>query len=154
MVLRRGFMVAILATAACVPAPLEQAAPVALKAPKSKAEAIRIASRELTAAGFEIAASDTSAGTLSAKRTREKRGNFDYISCKFAENSLAETNLESTLTVTVSATGAGSESDVRITSAVLAKYPGLEGSPLPRSESQSDCASTGAIERQIATALR
>jgi hypothetical protein len=54
----------------------------------------------------------------------------------------------------VNATGAGSESDVRITSAVLAKYPGLEGSPLPRSESQSDCASTGAIERQIATALR
>jgi hypothetical protein len=133
---------------------LEQAAPVELKASKSKAEVIQLATRELTAAGFEIAASDTSAGSLSAKRTRDKRGNFDYITCKFAENSLAETNLESTLTVTVNATGTGPASDVRISSAVLAKYPGLEGSPLPRSESQSDCVSTGAMERQIAAALR
>ena len=150
---RRFVVAAVLFSAACVPAPLEQAAPVALKSSRSKADVIQAATRELTAAGFEIAASDTTAGTLSARRTREKRGNYDYITCKFAENSLAETNLESTLTVTVNASGTGSASDVRISSAVLAKYPGLEESPLPRSESQTDCASTGAIERQLATAL-
>jgi hypothetical protein len=36
---------------------------------------------------------------------------------------------------------------------VLARYPNLEGTPLPRSESHSDCVSTGVIEKQIAAAL-
>jgi hypothetical protein len=150
---RSAVVLAVLFSTACVPSPLEQPEPVALKTSRSKAEVVQVASRELTAAGFEIAASDTVAGTLSARRTREKRGNFDYITCKFAENSLAETNLESVLTVTVSASGTGATSDVRIGTSVLAKYPNLEGTPLPRSDSQTDCASTGAIERQLAAAL-
>ena len=105
--------------------------------------------------GFEIAASDTVAGTLSAKRVRDRRGNYDYITCKFAENSLAEQNLVATLTVTVSTTSppGGATNNVEIGASVLATYPGLEDSPLPRSESRSDCVSTGAIEKQIATAL-
>ncbi|HUQ83393.1 MAG TPA: hypothetical protein VM076_19720 [Gemmatimonadaceae bacterium] len=150
---RSAVVFAVLFSAACVPAPLAQPEPVSLKTSRSKGDVIQVASRELTAAGFEIAASDTVAGTLSARRTREKRGNYDYITCKFAENSLAETNLESVLTVTVSASGTGAASDVRIGSSVLAKYPNLEGTPLPRSDSQSDCTSTGTIERQLATAL-
>ena len=150
---RSAIVLSVLVSAACVPTPLEQPEPVSLKSSRSKAEVVQVASRELTAAGFEIAASDTAAGTLSARRTREKRGNFDFITCKFAENSLAETNLESVLTVTVSASGTGATSDVRIATSVLAKYPNLEGTPLPRSDSQTDCASTGAIERQLATAL-
>jgi len=138
---------------ACTPAPLAEPGPVTLKSARSRAEVVRVATRELTSAGFEIAASDTAAGTLTAKRTRDKRGNYDYIACKFAEASLAETNLVSTLTVTVSATGTGATSDVEVRGSVLATYPGLEGSPLPRSESQTDCVSTGTIERQIGTAL-
>ena len=149
----RALVVAALAAVACVPAPLEQPAPVSARSTRSRAEIVQIASRELTSAGFEISGSDTTAGTVTGKRTREKRGNFDYITCKFAENSLAETNLVSTLTVTVSASPSGDASDVQVRGSVLATYPGLEGSPLPRSESQSDCASTGAIERQIAAAL-
>ena len=151
---RRLLVIPVLLGSACVQQPLTQPEPVSFKSAKSKAEVVQVATRELTAAGFEIAASDTAAGTLTAKRTREKRGNFDYITCKFAENSLAETNLESTLTVMVSATGTGAASDVQVRGTVLAKYPGLEESPLPRSESQTDCVSTGAIERQVATALR
>ena len=150
---RSAVVLSVLIAAACVPSPLAQPEPVSLKSSRSKADVVQVASRELTAAGFEIAASDTAAGTLSARRTREKRGNFDFITCKFAENSLAETNLESVLTVTVSASGTGATSDVRIATSVLAKYPNLEGTPLPRSDSQTDCASTGAIERQLATAL-
>jgi photosystem II stability/assembly factor-like uncharacterized protein len=141
------------AAAACASAPLAQPEPVTLKSARSKADVVQVATRELTSAGFEIAASDTAAGTLTAKRTRDKRGNYDYITCKFAEASLAETNLVSTLTVTVSATGTGATSDVQVRGSVLATYPGLEESPMARSESQTDCASTGAIERQIATAL-
>ena len=114
---------------------------------------MRVATRELTSAGFEISTSDTTSGSVTAKRTRDKRGNFDYITCKFAENSLAETNLVSTLTITVAASPGSDSSDVQIRGSVLATYPGLEDSPLPRSESQTDCASTGAIERQIAAAL-
>ena len=150
---RRALPTILLLTAACVPSAPEQPAPVSLRSARSKTDVVQVATRELTAAGFEIAASDTAAGSLTAKRTREKRGNFDYITCKFAENSLAETNLVSTVTVNVTASGSGSTSDVQVRAAVLATYPGLEGSPLPRSDSQTDCASTGAIERQIATAL-
>jgi hypothetical protein len=150
---RHALTMTLLAVGACVPPPPEQPAPVTLRSARTKADVVQVATRELTAAGFEIAASDTAAGTLTATRTREKRGNFDYITCKFAENSLAETNLVSTLPVDVAATGSGSASDVQVRASVLATYPGLEDSPLPRSESQTDCASTGAIERQIATAL-
>ena len=150
---RRLGAVLVVIVGACVPPAPEQLAPVAVRSTRSRAEIVQVATRELTAAGFEISASDTSAGTVTAKRTREKRGNFDYITCKFAENSLAETNLVSTLTVNVTATGSGDAADVQVRGTVLATYPGLEGSPLPRSESQTDCASTGAIERLVANAL-
>lgn len=135
----------------CVPSssPPPQAEPVSVRTTRSKPDVVQVATRELTSAGFEISGADTVAGTVTAKRQREKRGNFDYVTCRFAENSLAELNLESTLTVTVAATG----STVDIRSSVLAAYPGLESSPLPRSESQTDCASTGVIEKKLAAAL-
>jgi len=144
---------AIIVVAACAPAPLPPPEPVSIKSSRSKADVVRVATRELTSAGFEIASSDTVAGTLSAKRTRERRGNFDYITCKFAENSLAETNLVSTLTVTVATTGSTDANSVEIGTSVLSTFPGLEGTPLPRAESRRDCVSTGVIEKQIATAV-
>ena len=145
---------AALAVVGCTQSQLEAPAPVSLKTSHSKAQVVQLASRELTSAGFEVAASDTVAGTLTAKRTRDRRGNHDYIDCNLAENSLAEQNLVSTLTVTVATTSpAAGTNAVEIGASVLAKYPGLEDSPLPRSESRSDCVSTGAIEKQIATAL-
>jgi hypothetical protein len=139
----------------CTPAPLEAPQPASIKTSRSRPQVVQVASHELTSAGFEVAASDSAAGTLSAKRVRNRRGNYDYITCKFAENSLAEQNLVSTLTVTVSTTSppGGATNNVEIGASVLATYPGLEDSPLPRSESRSDCVSTGAIEKQIATAL-
>ena len=146
---------AIIAIVGCTQSQLEAPAPVSLKTSHSKAQVVQLASRELTSAGFEVAASDTVAGTLTAKRTRDRRGNHDYIDCNLAENSLAEQNLVSTLTVTVATTSPGAGTNtVAIGASVLAKYPGLEDSPLPRSESRSDCVSTGAIEKQIATALQ
>ena len=145
---------AIIVIVGCTPAPLEAPGPVSVKTSRSKPEVVQLASRELTSAGFEVTTSDTVAGTLTAKRTRDRRGNYDYITCKFAESSLAEQNLVSTLTVTVSTTSpGGATNNVEIGASVLATYPGLEDSPLPRSESRSDCVSTGVIEKQIATAL-
>ena len=73
----------------------------------------------------------------------------DLTDVSSAENSLAELNLVSTLTVTVAATA----SNVDIRSTVRAAYPGLEGSPLPRGESQPDCASPGVIAKKLAAAL-
>ena len=138
----------------CAPqAPLSAPAPTTIRTSRSKAEVVRIATRELTSAGFEITTSDTVAGSVSAKRMRERRGNFDFITCKFAEASLAETNLVSTMTVTVSTSSAGGGNTVDIGSSVLAAYPGLEDSPLPRSESRTDCVSTGVIEKQVAGAI-
>ena len=150
---RTSAFVALLLAVACVPPPPEQLAPVTTRSTRSRADIVRVATQELRSAGFEISASDSTTGSVSAKRTREKRGNFDYIACKFAENSLAEQNLESTLTVNVSVSGSGDASDVQIRGTVLASYPGLEESPLSRADSQTDCASTGVIERQIAAAL-
>jgi hypothetical protein len=146
---------AALAIVGCKQATFEAPGPVSLKTTHSKAQVVQLASKELTSVGFEVATSDTVAGSLTATRTRDRRGNYDFIDCDFAENSLAEQNLVSTLTVTVATTSptTGTNS-VAIGASVLAKYPGLEGSPLPRSESRSDCVSTGAIEKQIATALQ
>ena len=143
-----------LAIVGCKQSSFEAPAPVSLKTSHSKAQVVQLASKELTAAGFELATSDTVAGRLTARRTRDRRGNYDYIDCNFAENSLAEQNLVSTLTVTVATTSpASGPNNVEIGASVLAKYPGLADSPLPRSESRSDCVSTGSIEKQIAKAL-
>jgi hypothetical protein len=145
---------AALAIVGCQQSTFEAPGPVSLKTSHSKAQVVQLASKELTAAGFEVSTSDTVAGTLTATRTRDRRGNYDYIDCNFAENSLAEQNLVSTLTVTVATTSPGvGTNNVEIGGSVLAKYPGLADSPLPRSESKSDCVSTGAIEKQIAKAL-
>ena len=150
---------ALIAIVGCSPTPpLTAPEPVSIKSSRSKADVVRVATRELTLVGFEIATSDTTAGTLTATRKRDRRGNYDYITCNFAENSLAESNLVSTMTVIVSTTspsggGGGGGTNVEIGSSVLATYPNLEGTPLPRSESHSDCVSTGVIEKQIATAL-
>jgi len=138
----------------CTPQqPLSAPEPTSLRTSRSKAEIVQIATRELTSAGFEIATSDTASGSVTAKRMRERRGNFDYITCKFAEASLAETNLVSTLTVTVTTSAASGGTAVNVGATVLATYPGLEDSPLPRSESRTDCVSTGVIEKQIAGAI-
>jgi hypothetical protein len=149
MSIPRLLLVPALVLSACVPPPPPQVEPVAVRSNRSKPDVVRIATRELTSAGFEISSSDTVAGTLTATRVGEKRGNFDYITCKFAENSLAEMNLVSTMTVTVAASGF----DVAIKSSVLSAYPALASSPLPRSESQTDCASNGVIEKRLAAAL-
>lgn len=149
----------LIAIVGCSPTPpLTAPAPVSVKSSRSRADIVRVATRELTSVGFEVASSDTTAGTLTATRKRDRRGNSEYITCDFAQNSLAESNLVSTMTVTVSATspsggGGGGGSNVEIGSSVLATYPNLEGTPLPRGESHSDCVSTGVIEKQIATAL-
>ena len=153
MTSRSCVVVSVLLSVACVPSPPEQPAPVTTRSTRSRADIVQVASQELKSAGFEISVSDSTAGSISAKRVREKRGNFDYIACKFAENSLAEQNLVSTLTVNVSASASGDASDVQVRGTVLASYPGLEESPLARSDSQTDCASTGVIERQVAAAL-
>ena len=146
---------ALVAIVGCAPTPpLKAPEPVSIRSSRSKADVVRVATRELTSAGFEIATSDTTAGTLTATRKRDRRGNSEYITCDFAQNSLAESNLVSTMTVTVSTTSSGGAgNNVEIGASVLATYPSLEGSPLPRSESHSDCVSTGTIEKQIATAL-
>jgi hypothetical protein len=145
----------LIAIVGCSPTPpLTAPEPVSVKSSRPKADIVRVATRELTLVGFEIATSDTTAGTLTATRKRDRRGNYDYITCDFAENSLAESNLVSTMTITVSTTSpSGGTTNVEIGSSVLAAYPNLEGTPLPRSESHSDCVSTGVIEKQIATAL-
>jgi hypothetical protein len=136
----------------CTPTPpLTAPEPVSIKSSRRRADVVQVATRELTSAGFEIATSDTTAGTLTATRKRDRRGNYDYITCDFAENSLAESNLVSTMTVIVSTSPGGNASNnVQIGASVLAAYPSLQGTPLPRSESHTDCVSTGVIEKQIA----
>ena len=153
MSIRAASIFTLTVVVGCTPAPLTEAQPESLKTARSKADVVAVATRELKAAGFEVATSDTTAGSVTAKRTRERRGNFDYITCKFAENSLAETNLVSTMTVSVSTTAASGTNSVEISGSVLATYPHLEGTPLPRSESRTDCVSTGVIEKQVATAI-
>ena len=78
---RLGAVLVVLA-GACVPPAPEQPAPVAVRSTRSRAEIVQVAARELTAAGFEIAASDTivflHTGGFPALFTADARASLGY----------------------------------------------------------------------------
>jgi hypothetical protein len=103
----------------------------------------------LTADGFEITVSDAGAGIVTAKRVRAKTGNAGFVSCRYARGSIGETNMETTLTVSVTVRGNAAQ----ITNGVRVTMPGLTGA-MTMTPSDDDCASTGQAEGRVAAALR
>jgi hypothetical protein len=133
------------------PAPL---APTALHSTHRPADVAQIAARELAAANFELTTSDATNGLVVGRRTSAAAELGDAISCNFKPGSPYASATQTTFTLTVSARPASDGSDIQITSRVHADYtnvPPIFGKRLP---SDTDCASSGIVERRIADAIK
>src|SRR5690349_4605944 len=86
----------ILAVGCTPPAPTP-IAPTQLHIGRTPTEAVQIATRELTAQGFEVAVSDAAAGTVVAKRIRSPDAQGDAITCRYAHGSMAGKGAEATM---------------------------------------------------------
>jgi len=154
--MRRAILaVATLLTVACIPMPQtppmpEQLAPQKLTSPLPVVDVVRRATAKLVDLGFDIALSDATGGIVQSKHIRAGAGT---VTCRWGKGSMAERYGVATLTISINAVRDGERTAVTITSRVLAEYPGLDPMFLSRLSPTEDCASTGAAERDIATAI-
>ena len=152
---RRRTLALVVCTAlgACLKAP-EPPAPAQLTTTRSPGEVVQIASRELTAAGFEIASTDAATGAVVARRVRTPNAHQTDVKCSFQRGSIADERAEASFVVRVNArqesTGG---SQVEITSSVRTDRSNLPA-PFKTGPNDKDCVSTGAIEKRVADALR
>lgn len=146
-------MTAALLWGASCAVPPAQLAPQRLTSPRSPADVINTVARTLTAQGFDMDNLDAPAGVLTATRSRGPRGNADFITCKYAKNSINDSRAETTLTVSVVAKPSSGGSDVTVTSRVQAKFPSLQSTVMAEAANDSDCASNGAAERAVSSAI-
>lgn len=152
--MKRGlFLLSAAAAAACIPPAPAQPGPKNASSRLAPPAAIATAARLLTGDGFEVTTADGVSGILTAKRTRAQTGNASYITCRYAHGSAAETQMESTVTVSIVAKPASSGSDVSVTSRVHVEFPGLRGGPIALPPSDTDCASNGTLEGSVISAL-
>ena len=143
---------ATLSVAACLKAPTPPA-PSQLTVAKPPVDVVQISSRELTAAGFEITTTDPANGIVVAKRLRTPTAHAGDVACKYQKGSIADKRAESTLIVTVNARSATGGSEVQISSTVQTDLSNMPP-PFKAGVSDSDCASSGVVEKRIADALR
>lgn len=145
----RLFPAAVVALAACsLPANPTPPAPEALTSPLPPVEVVPRATALLAQRGFDITTSDARGGVVQAKRTRQQADNQPDVTCSFPPGSYGERTLESTLTISVTATPKGSGSAVLITGRVEATVAALLGNG--RAMASKSCASAGTIERALA----
>jgi hypothetical protein len=159
--LRGSFVSACLTLSACfVPQSPTPPAPVGLTVQSTLAPpaAIGVAARTLSDQGFDVTVSDANAGIVVAKRTREKLDNSAFLHCKNGmgeegkPQNMAANYLTTTVTVNVSAVPQPVGSSVRSSARVRATYGETPVGKLP--DSESDCVSSGEIERRIAAAVK
>ena len=143
---------ALLSIAGCMKAPLAPA-PEQLHVDKSPEAIVRAAASEFTAAGFQISQSDTTAGTVVARKAGTPDTQSADITCKYQRGSPYGRLAQTTLVVTVSAKRAAGGSDVVIGSLVHTDFSALPGA-FNHAPNDTDCVSSGAIEKRIAAAVR
>lgn len=148
----RYSLLALTALAACLTPP-PQLAPSQLHVAHTPAEVVQITTRELTLAGFEIAVSDANAGTVVGKRAKTPDEQGADMVCEYKHGSMASGESRATLTESVSAkTAPSGGSDVVINSTVTMDFSNMP--PMFRGGfKDSDCASSGAVEKKLAAAL-
>jgi hypothetical protein len=141
------------ALGACLKAPAPPA-PAQLTTSRSPADVVQIASRELTAAGFEIASSDAATGTVVAQRVRTPNAHQADVKCSYQRGSIADERAQASFVVKVNARQAGtSGSEVQITSSVQSDRSTLPA-PFKTGPNDKDCVSSGVIEKRVADALQ
>lgn len=147
--IRRLLVGSVIAVAACVQ-PVTAPKPTTLHVTRPAADVVRLAARTLTSDGFEITTSDGTTGVLTAKLARSAADLDSLVKCGYRTGSMAGAMAHATLSVHVSASPSAGGSDVVVGSAV---HVVREQPPLGSVESDTDCASSGLIERQIAAVL-
>lgn len=150
---RTASVVLVLAAVACtIPQPVEQLAPQTWRAPVPPVAAAQAAARQLALDGFDIVAADANGGIVSARRTGDGQALNGLLRCKWPAGSMGDLEKRATLNVTVVATAdTGNASRVVVRSRVVAFVVGMESAD--DREATSECASNGAIEDRIRTAL-
>jgi len=146
---------------ACVtpPPPPPQIAPISATSDLNPIDVVRRASATLVELGFDISVSDATGGVVQANR--ERRGTMTggqndpipFIACSGTYAGFAEIHHVTKYTVSVSAIPRdGGGSTVTIRSRVVSEWPGV-GEIVRPASSETDCASDGTVERQLATAI-
>jgi hypothetical protein len=145
----RRSIIALLLLTACFssPPPMAQLAPKQLTSPLAPVEVVRRATAKLIALGFDIALSDATGGVVQSKLARVGPG--DAV-CNLIKGNYYDSIKVVALTVSITALKTDASSTVTITSRVVTEYPGAAVARRPSSE---DCASTGALEQQVASAI-
>jgi hypothetical protein len=138
----------------CAPPAPTPIAPTQLHSGRTPTEAVQVATRELVAQGFEVSVSDAAAGTVVVKRVRSPDAQGDDITCRYAHGSMAGRGAEATMTVNVSAKAGSSGSDVVLTSLVRTDFSRMPGIFAQQASNDTDCVSSGLVEKQLADALR
>lgn len=150
--LRKLSTFVLLSAAGCMKAP-PAPAPEQLHVDKSPGEIVRAAVSEFTAAGFQISQSDTAAGTVVARKTGSPDTRTAEIACKYQRGSPYGRLAQATLVLALSAKPSTTGSDVVITSVVHTDFSALPGA-FNHAPNDTDCVSSGAVEKRIAAALR
>lgn len=143
-----------MAGTACLPTRTVAPAPLSFHASRSAKEATQVAAVALINAGFRVTQTDSIGQTLTASRTATHSGNDQYVTCNLPKGSAAAANSETTLTIDFKATPAASGSDINVESRVRTSYPGYVGTSMETAPNETDCVSSGAMEQQLAAALR
>jgi hypothetical protein len=139
---------------ACLPTRAVAPAPLLFHAARAAREATQVAAVSLVNAGFRVTQSDSIGQALTASRTATHNGNQEYVTCNLQKGSVASANSETTLTIDFKATPAASGSDVKVESRVRTSYPGYAGTSMETPPNETDCVSNGAMEQQLAAALK
>ena len=149
LALSAGF---ILACHSSRPAPAPTIATLHVTTSAPPREALHVAAEQLTHDGFMIVAVDSAAG-LRAEREHRPGELGTSVACRVAENPAVRASLAPTLIINLAAEprpNGGSE--LTLESRVRAVYLRLTAEPA-RPSSDSDCHSTGVVERLLAERL-
>lgn len=151
--MRKCVVLALAVLAACARPVPEAPAPEQYVVQHSPAEVVRMAASALAAVGYEATTSDADAGVLVMRRVRQGAAATEGHACRWPSGSVAERNLRTAHTVTISARAReGGGSTVVVSSHTVSDYPRQQGLHLPLSE--TDCVSDGSAESRVIAALR
>jgi hypothetical protein len=144
----------VMVLSGCLPTRAVAPAPLSFHASRPPNEATQVAAVALINAGFRVTQTDSIGQALTASRTATHGGNEQYVTCNLSKGSAAAANSETTLTIEFRATPGPSGSDVRVESRVRTSYPGYAVTSMETAPNDTDCVSNGAMEQQLAAALR
>jgi hypothetical protein len=129
-------------------------APAQFNVARPPSEVMRVATQELTTAGFEITQSSSGAGPVVARRVRSPEAQGTDVTCGFERGSPAASGAESTMLVTVSAAPVRDGSLLQIKTVVRTDFSKLPGALAQQPANDLECVTSGALEKRIADSLR